>query len=232
MAKYDPLEMHLNQLREQKRYEWNTNFKHVENTLGFVLPASARKYPEWWANESLSYTTKSQCRAWGSAQWKTAHVNISNETLSFFATRNTTSPSPTKPTHVETLAVAFHWDRKGYVQFDHKGRLKFPVLLPEASVYKLSIQFNDMTNIYIGETDNLRRRAQGYRTPGITQATNKRIRAIIETALKSDGTAEISILNIASSNNIYNLDNRFIRRLFENAAIISYIGRDETILNL
>lgn len=85
MSKYDPLYEHLIGLKKLGRVEWNATFSQVEKVLGFILPASARNYPEWWANENLSYTVKSQCKSWGRADWKTAHVNIVNETITFIS---------------------------------------------------------------------------------------------------------------------------------------------------
>ena len=65
MSKYDPLEDHFNMMVDSGRYEWNASFNAVEKILGFKLPPSARTYPEWWANEDLSYTLNHSVRLGG-----------------------------------------------------------------------------------------------------------------------------------------------------------------------
>lgn len=78
-GKYRGLHAHLSGLQSR---EWKTSFSEVESVLGFGLPASARRYAAWWANENGD-NRHSQSIAWTAAGWKTAEVDMDAETLSF-----------------------------------------------------------------------------------------------------------------------------------------------------
>ena len=238
MSKYDPLEDHFNTMLSAGRYEWNASFNAVEQILGFKLPPSARTYPEWWANENLSYTSKSQCKAWGRADWKTAHVNILGETVTFISQAHTPKRITYKVSSKRALKLEYQWQGLGEIYLDHKGRLKFPDVTDMPAVYRLNIETKNGLHQYIGETDNLRRRVQGYRTPGPTQPTNKRLRTIMTGTLTADKTVSIDILHMSqkqagqSAEFAYGMGNKFVRRLFENAAILNSLKSGHTLLNL
>jgi len=51
--------------------------------IGVELPPSARRYPEWWANEADPKTRHRQCRAWLGAGWEVEEVNLSAEFVVF-----------------------------------------------------------------------------------------------------------------------------------------------------
>ncbi|MCY4652257.1 MAG: hypothetical protein OXC95_03745 [Dehalococcoidia bacterium] len=78
-GKYQGLYSHLSGLQFT---EWRTSFSEIESILGFGLPASARRYNAWWANEKGD-SRHSQSFAWTAAGWKTADVDMNAETLSF-----------------------------------------------------------------------------------------------------------------------------------------------------
>ncbi|MCY3671490.1 MAG: Swt1 family HEPN domain-containing protein [Alphaproteobacteria bacterium] len=78
-GKYAPLHDHLSTGVDSP---WHATFGEIEAVLGFDLPASARRYPAWWANEN-SGGRHSHARAWKEAGWKTAEVNIEAEELVF-----------------------------------------------------------------------------------------------------------------------------------------------------
>ena len=69
-------------LRELSTREWKTSFSEVETMLGFKLPASARLYSAWWANEEPG-GRHTNARAWTAVGWKTSDVNIESATLAF-----------------------------------------------------------------------------------------------------------------------------------------------------
>ena len=71
--------------------EWQTSFSEVEFILGFGLPASARRYNAWWANETKD-TRHSQSLAWTAAGWETANVDVNAETLSFRRRKSPQTP--------------------------------------------------------------------------------------------------------------------------------------------
>lgn len=76
-GKYWPLFRHLMAVQGK---QWPVTFKEIEAILGFPLPASARKYLMWWANED---ETHSQARAWRAAGWGAYDVDLRGETLVF-----------------------------------------------------------------------------------------------------------------------------------------------------
>ena len=240
MAKYDPIKTYLIELSKQGKSDWHASFKDIEHVLSITLPPSARKFPEWWANEDLNYTTKSQCRAWAEADWKTANVDIHNETISFYRKQKTkTLVEERKSKGVwQHQNLMFRWVTVGCLFIDHKKRLKFPSLTNEAQVYRLAIQLDDGWQYYIGETDNILRRVQGYRTPGLTQPTNKRMSSIMLNALSDGGKVIIEVLE-CDEKNMTNLvkhslsfENSFVRCLFENAAIVCALYNGDRLLNL
>ena len=74
--RYGRLRAHLESFPGER---WETTFSEVEAVLGEPLPYSARKHRPWWSNGG----DQSQTRAWRSAGWKTARVNLEEETLEF-----------------------------------------------------------------------------------------------------------------------------------------------------
>ncbi|MCF6292542.1 MAG: hypothetical protein L3J04_04005 [Robiginitomaculum sp.] len=239
MAKYTPLEQHLVKTAKQGSARWVASFSKIEKILGTSLPPSARIYPEWWANENPDSTTKSQCKAWAIAGWKTAHVNISKQQVSFFLQK--AAPAKVQETKQYTdhqLLLKFRWSLKGAVYLDHKNRPKFPDVQEQSAVYRLVIETETGIQFYIGETDNLRRRMQGYRTPGPTQSTNQRLTGIMKSSLLLGKAVRLEVMRSVRSKEaksnmtLKNFGNRYVRCLFENAAIILAMNNSEKILNL
>ena len=87
-GKYQGLYSHLSGLQST---EWRTSFSKIESILGFGLPASARQYNAWWANEQ-SDSRHSQSIAWTAAGWETADVDMNAETLSFRRLKSSKTP--------------------------------------------------------------------------------------------------------------------------------------------
>jgi hypothetical protein len=57
------------------------SFAHIESILGFPMPASARKYRPWWANQSDGGHVQAQ--AWMNAGWRVWSVQLSAERVEF-----------------------------------------------------------------------------------------------------------------------------------------------------
>jgi hypothetical protein len=74
------------------------------------------------------------------------------------------------------LRFGFDWCPIGKVSLDAHGKLRFPAAPSAPGLYRFSIHSASRDSAYVGETDNVQRRFQGYRTPGVTQSTNIRIR--------------------------------------------------------
>jgi hypothetical protein len=57
-----------------------TTFEQIEGILGFPLPPTARRRPQWWENNPNQH---SHARAWLDAGFLTEQVNVPNESLTF-----------------------------------------------------------------------------------------------------------------------------------------------------
>ena len=86
-GKYAPLYRHLSAMA---RPDWRASFAEVEAVLGFPLPDSARLHRPWWAN-SAKGNGHSHALAWQAAGWKTEHVDLDAETLTFARTDGATA---------------------------------------------------------------------------------------------------------------------------------------------
>lgn len=69
----------LTQLLTTKNDEFITlEFRQIEKALGFLLPASAYKYREWWANSE-----NSQQGAWKKANYAVQSIDMAAEKVTF-----------------------------------------------------------------------------------------------------------------------------------------------------
>lgn len=75
---YDPL---ADFLRNKEGDVWDATFGDIERTLGRPLPASAYRYPAWWANQSGP--GHSQTQGWRSVGWRTAKLNLERRRVRF-----------------------------------------------------------------------------------------------------------------------------------------------------
>ena len=78
MSKYDPLQQHLAESNESKV---TLSFAAIERIIGEALPASARRYPAWWANEEDG--THSHAQAWLDAGYRTTGLDLNASTVDF-----------------------------------------------------------------------------------------------------------------------------------------------------
>jgi hypothetical protein len=106
VSKYDNL---AGFLKSQTVERVAMTFSQVENVLGFKLPASAREYPAWWANE---HKTHVQARAWLTAGFETESVDLSSRNLVFKRVGGRTMgrgmSEPHRPFSPESDKVARH----------------------------------------------------------------------------------------------------------------------------
>jgi len=77
MSKYAPLAEYLS---KQPYREIRCSFRDIEHVLGFKLPASARKHPAWWSNNTSNNV---MTEAWMNAGFRTRAVDIEGERLTF-----------------------------------------------------------------------------------------------------------------------------------------------------
>jgi hypothetical protein len=77
-SRYQPL---MTFLEDRSEEVVRMTFSEIEGVLGAALPASARRYRPWWANERDG--THVHARAWMAAGRTTANVDLNEETVDF-----------------------------------------------------------------------------------------------------------------------------------------------------
>lgn len=90
------------------------------------------------------------------------------------------------------VSVELEWQPIGQVRLDESGRPAFPKASLRPGLYSFQFDRAGDRTIYIGETDQLDRRFQHYRTPGPSQRTNLRPHALICETLKTGGAVSVS----------------------------------------
>jgi hypothetical protein len=217
MSKYDKLSAYLESLSGS---EWHAGFGQLESILGFALPASARLYPAWWANDTRQGR---QTMARLSAGWRTGDLNLTGETVTFYRDAGAggkTAPQSGKvsqrtgATAVEfdvsalpkaggvnplELSVGMTWRTLGYLTLGDSGNLVFPPVPDIAGLYRFRLLGAGQSRHYIGETVRLRWRFSHYANSGPSQATNIRINALLHKHLEAGETIEIDIATVADS---------------------------------
>jgi hypothetical protein len=123
------------------------------------------------------------------------------------------------------VSVEFEWTRTAKIDLGPDGKLKFPNLPLDPGLYRLWLGGAEHSAVYIGETDNLRRRATHYRNPGPSQRTNIRLNERLRTHLAAGGRADMYVvitakLEIDGNRIPLDLSQKAARRLVENAALV------------
>lgn len=96
---------------------------------------------------------------------------------------------------------------------------------------------SNRTNIYVGESVNLKHRFGNYRLPGNTQQTNVRINALLVEKFGQGGSIAVDIiyknigLTIGGVSVDADLTDKAVRRMIEHAAIVAHGGIDVEMLN-
>lgn len=135
------------------------------------------------------------------------------------------------------LTVRFEWRPFGKVGLD-QDRLVFPKPSLRPGLYSFLIDRDGDRSVYIGETDQLERRFQHYRTPGPSQRTNIRLNALMREALKHGADITVDIVSegvlITSDGQEREADlaEKYVRVLLEHAAIYSARLAGAQVLNL
>lgn len=125
------------------------------------------------------------------------------------------------------VRVRLRWRDLGEVQVDVGGKLSFGRLEPTPGLYRLTLtEPGNRTRIYVGETDNLRRRAGNYRNPGPSQQTSQRINRILLDHLGRGGQVRLAIATAAtawiqSEQAELDMSRKASRLLAENAALVA-----------
>ncbi|MGN6252542.1 MAG: hypothetical protein ACTHNS_12085 [Marmoricola sp.] len=131
--------------------------------------------------------------------------------------------------HLETLTVtvALTWRQAGSIVLDGQGLPLFPRLPSEPGLYRYDFGLDEggTHTYYIGESQNLARRARNYRnakTDRSTQRTSRRIHMEITRHLMSGGSIDFAIATEVAVDGSGPADLRLksARRLAENAAVL------------
>jgi hypothetical protein len=76
-SRYAPLAIWL---QNQEQNTVTLSFEEVETIIQDILPPSARKHRNWWANDSVGH---SQSQQWLEVGWRVSNVNLSEEKVVF-----------------------------------------------------------------------------------------------------------------------------------------------------
>lgn len=115
--------------------------------------------------------------------------------------------------------------------------MRFPEVEKSPRLYRLRMRSKDgKESVYIGESDNLRRRFGNYRNPGASQQTSLRINALLKSSIEGGGEISVAVADEVRigddiSNESAGLSQKSIRRLFENFAVSSSCGSEVESLN-
>ncbi|OAB45992.1 hypothetical protein [Paenibacillus glacialis] len=145
---------------------------------------------------------------------------------------------------LNNLSLDFNWSK---VETD-----EIPYLYPQTfdrsmnknlqvpSVYRWRIYKTDSEcrDVYIGETDNLKRRVTGYLKPGISQMTNIRMKNLFDNYIEKGYKIELDIVQISTF--IFNgielnqdsLSSKNIRLIIENMIILKHKNLGYNLLNV
>lgn len=140
------------------------------------------------------------------------------------------------PKHVQ-ISIEFDWQSLGSAQNDTNGKLKFPIAPRQPGLYRLRLCGKGESRHYIGETDELRRRLQHYRTPGAKQQTNIRMEEKCRDHMAADGDMEVDIVvdkvAVAMGGEALRVDltDKTMRRMLEHAALVTETAAGTDLLN-
>ena len=252
-AKYQPLTEALTQAAARGQQRVDMSFDDLDHLVGGLPPSAAIR--QWWANSN-----QSQQLAWRAAGFHVETVQLERQRVRFalgvHGNARPAAPAPARrhdhhaaptPAHraqVEEpidIRIRTQWSYAGEVILDDAGKPQFPRLDTTPGLYRIAFAETAprRTRIYIGETDNLHRRlAGGYRNPGPTQPTNRRINQALREHLDSGGTVDVAIatsatVSIDDVDGPLDMTRKDGRLLAENAALIAaYSDGYADILNL
>jgi len=127
---------------------------------------------------------------------------------------------------VVEVAVRFEWEDRGAVVLDADGRIRFPAVDRSPGLYRFMLARADGREVYIGETVELRRRLQQYRTPGSGQQTNLRMNARMMEHLRQGHPVRLAVVESVAGEvggRVLALDlgRKEVRTLAESAALVA-----------
>jgi hypothetical protein len=137
-----------------------------------------------------------------------------------------------------SVALEFDWRDAGEVRLAGVDKLEFPKLSSQPGVYAFRFTIEDKpATVYLGEAEDLQRRAAHYRNPGPSQATNIRLNQLMRSHLKAGGRVTMQLVSSArlmldGSTEECDLSAKFTRRFLENAALLAAARNGQRAENL
>ena len=126
MSKYAPLKAYLEQSTSVEVF---LKFEEIEHIIGCPLPASSKKYPAWWSNDSSTHV---QADAWRNAGYKTAQIDLGRENLVFIRDKTVKQSKPASEKETKPLSNPIFGCMKGTVTIPQGVDLTQPAM-PEWS---------------------------------------------------------------------------------------------------
>ncbi|MBE0453993.1 MAG: hypothetical protein IBX58_09955 [Roseovarius sp.] len=131
------------------------------------------------------------------------------------------------------LSIEFHWQSVGEIILQDVT-LCFPSLPQRAGLYRMRLPVS--RHVYVGETVNLRRRMQNYRTPGASQKTSIWVNQLLRERLMTGEPALLetctnAITAYETTRHNADLASKTVRVMIEHAAILSERHTNWTPLN-
>ena len=232
------------------------SFVQIERIIHRKLPASANTYDAWWSNSPVEGRHN---ETWLKRGWTTCDLNRKSSSVKFI--RGTLPTPREKPLRAKAerraitdgnkvaklkaaptaaahdIVLAFEWQMLGNVILDANGSVVFPSITSGAGLYRLRLDGVGRSQVYIGESVNLRRRFGNYRGPGPTQQTSLRINALLKESIATGAVIAVDIVTEGvklAINGIQvpvDLTDKAMRRMIEHAAIVATGGTDIEIAN-
>jgi len=233
MSKYSRLRDHLQGHADDV---WHADFSDIENLLGAGLPKSAYQYREWWANDEEYH---SHSKSWMKAGWRVIAVDLRDRQVTFAKNVDVKlGATVTDSRLVDVISGTFSlsWRFLGNVSIASE-KLVFPRAHDNPAVYRFRVSHQSLpSHIYIGETENLRRRFYHYKNPGPRQKTSIRIHGKFHEFLRNGAVIEafeIGDFSFSFVNGFKNceLSDAFLRRCLENIALLEPRSVEIELLN-
>lgn len=232
MAKYDRLKTLL--AESDGRVE--LSFDEVDELVG-GLPVSARNDREWWANTHSS----PQARAWLACGRRVEMVSFARDRVRFGPPASEEAsvriqeaaavPVPQLTGGELDLRVLARWEVAGAVTMDGRGKPVMPDVPAEAGVFRVVfIAGGRVEAVIVGETDNLRRTTNGFRSPR-KQRANVRMNERLRQHLRAGGEVSVEVATdarfyAAGQRASVDLDDAAARVLVERAARMELTSAD------
>jgi hypothetical protein len=89
------------------------------------------------------------------------------------------------------------WREIGQVRVGRDGKLVMPNPSVSPGIYRFRLAGADAPSVYIGESDDLRRRLGHYRNPGPSQRTNVRMNDLVRACLAAGGAVQVAVVTEA-----------------------------------